>query len=428
MLCVSSEIPWPLNTGGHLRSFHLITSFAADYRVRLVAADAGSPAEHIEPFTRCGIDVRPAIVRPRNPAAEAGRAMAAALHREPYVLYRRHDRRAVRTTLRAEIARERPDVLYLDHLDSFQFVRFIPGIPAVLDLHNVYSLIARREAADRARHWLARQYLARETRLLDRVEHAAVRSASLVFSVSDLERAHFSRMGGAPVALIENGVDCARYAALPAGRRAAPPVILFIGTLSWPPNAAAARFLATEALPAVRLRLPDAQLVLVGRSPGSDVLALAAPGRVRVVADAADIVPFLRDASMLAVPLEVGGGTRLKILEAFAAGLPVVSTAIGCEGLAGADGGELIVAERSRFADAICALVGNPPAADEMAARARKLVRGRYDWSIIGHRARCAVRTMLTAASMRNQLRRAMRGPTRHSDWRGGAAFPGSLV
>src|SRR5262249_22051149 len=154
---------------------------------------------------------------------------------------RRHDRRAVRHALRAEIARERPDVLYLDHLDSFPFARVAPQLPIVLDLHNIYSLIARREAADPARRFIARAYLAREARLLDRVERRAVRAADLVFSVSEQERAHFGRIGGSTVALIENGVESARYASLPVSRAVSPPTILFIGTLSWPPNAGAAR-------------------------------------------------------------------------------------------------------------------------------------------------------------------------------------------
>ncbi len=396
MLCVTSEIPWPLDSGGHLRTFHLLRALADEFRIRLVTAVThGQPAD-VEAVGTAGIQVRPALVPRRRAVSEAGRAMTAAVHREPYVFYRRHNRPEVGERLQAEVVHERPDVLYLDHLDSFQFASLVPDTPMVLDLHNVYSLLARREAADRTRSWMARRYLAGEARLLEAVETVAVHTADLVFSVSEQEQGYFSGIGGSRVALVQNGVDCTRYASLQTGRPFSASEILFIGTMSWSPNAAAARFLATEVLPAVQARVPRATLTLVGRNPGPDVLALARPGSVDVVANAPDIVPYLRDARVLAVPLEVGGGTRLKILEAFAAGLPVVSTAIGCEGLAGANGRELIVADQSRFADALCSILADPAGGEALAKRARVLARDRYDWPIIGQQARHAIRSMLS--------------------------------
>jgi len=87
------------------------------------------------------------------------------------------------------------------------------------------------------------------------------------------------------------------------------------------------------------------------------------------------------------VPLEAGGGTRLKILEAFATGLPVVSTPVGCEGIDGIHGQHLLIAERAQFADAIVEVLADPAAAQERAARARELARQAYDWSAVGRRA-----------------------------------------
>ena len=107
---------------------------------------------------------------------------------------------------------------------------------------------------------------------------------------------------------------------------------------------------------------------------------------------------------MLAVPLEAGGGTRLKILEAFAAGLPVVSTPVGCEGLRVAHGEHLIVADRADFAEAILALVGDEDRGTRLAARARGLVRGRYDWRSVGEVACNAVAEVLRARRGRNRV------------------------
>jgi glycosyltransferase involved in cell wall biosynthesis len=151
------------------------------------------------------------------------------------------------------------------------------------------------------------------------------------------------------------------------------------------------RFLANVVLPDVQQRIPDATLTIVGRDPGPDVMRLAREPHVTVAGNVPDILPHLGNARLLAVPLESGGGTRLKILEAFAAGLPVVSTAIGSEGLAVADGRELTIAETPGFAEAVSALLLNPAAADAQAERARTLARDRYDWGIIGRTVRAAI-------------------------------------
>jgi len=395
ILAVTSELPWPLTAGGRLRTYHLLRQLAAEFRVRLVAGVPPDQRDHVDALAASGILVRPAFLPPRAPLAESGRLLASALSREPYVLYRRHDRSEVRAVLRAEIAKEPPDALYLDHLDSFVFAGEVSRTPIALDLHNIYSLLIRREATTSSRGWPARQFLSREAALLERIEARAVRCADVIFSVSEQEQAHFARIRGSAVHLAPNGVDCAKYAQLPTGRTAAPPAILFIGTMSWPANVQAVRFLASVVLPEIQRRIPDATLTIVGRDPGPDVLRLAREPDVAVAGNVPDILPFLRNARMLAVPLESGGGTRLKILEAFAAGLPVVSTAIGSEGLGVTDGRHVTIAELSRFAEAVATLLFDPAAADAQAERARVLARDRYDWGIIGQTVRAAIESAL---------------------------------
>jgi glycosyltransferase involved in cell wall biosynthesis len=165
-----------------------------------------------------------------------------------------------------------------------------------------------------------------------------------VFAVSEQERSYFSNIGSSAVRLVPNGVDCSKFAELPTGRTWTDPNVVFVGSLSWPPNVAAAQFLAREVHPRVLQRWPNARLTIVGRDPGPEVRALAAGQSVHLADNVPDITPYLADASLLAVPLATGGGTRHKILESFAAGLPVVSTPVGCEGIAAVDGRELIVA------------------------------------------------------------------------------------
>lgn len=397
ILAVTSELPWPLNSGGHLRTFYLLRYLARNHRVRLVTAVAEGQHGGIEELTDQGIEVHAARVGPRIAWREGLRAAAAAVRREPYVLYRRHDRKVVRSTVREELLREVPDVLYLDHLDSALFRTLGAHIPAVLDLHNVYSLLAGRTAAESGSP-LRRLYLQHEARLLARIERRAAAEADGLFAVSEEEARYFAGLGGKNVRVVPNGVDCAAYADLPTGR-GGDPKILYVGTLSWGPNAAAAVFLARSVLPILRQRFPQATLRLVGKDPAPEILALGQLPGVEVAGAVPDVRPHLAAASLLAVPLEAGGGTRLKILEAFAAGLPVVSTTVGCEGIRAANGEHLVVAERRQFAEAILDLLAEPARGEALAIRARGLARDVYDWNVVGAVAAEGVRAVARVRS-----------------------------
>jgi glycosyltransferase involved in cell wall biosynthesis len=395
VLAVTSEPPWPLDTGGHIRSFHLMKALAAETEFRLVCPVRPDQAVAVEPLRAAGIDVRPAVVSARTKWGEARRLFGAAVRREPYVLYRRHAWPQMAATWTAELAASRPDVLYLDHLDGVLYRKAGADIPAVIDLHNVYSLLVRR-TGDEQTNPLKKLFLRREARLLDRVERRAARECSALFSVSMQEAEHFRALGASSVHTIPNGVDCAAFAELPAGRPG-PPVVMLLGTMSWGPNAAAARFLAREVLPAVRARIPDAVLAIVGRDPPPDLLALNGTPGIEVTGRVPDVKPYLLRASLLAVPLDAGGGTRLKILEAFAAGLPVVSTAVGAEGIDAEPGKHYVLAERPAFANAIASLLADSASATRMAERARELAVAVYDWSRIGRMAVEVVRLLARA-------------------------------
>ncbi len=385
VLAVSSELPWPLNTGGHLRTFHLLRALARRCTVRLVTVVEGLDHPGFAVLREHGVEVEPGLVPPRHPLREALRAARAALRGEPYVMFHRHNRGALRGALARAVARRRPGVVYLDHLDPLALGSLLPAAPRVIDLHNVYSTLAGRVADERGGP--VGLYLRREARLLAAMERRAATEADALFAVSAQEQAAFSALGARAVHLVPNGVDVGAFAEHPTGRSHPEPALLYLGALSWQPNADAAVFLARRVMPGVRARHPKARLLLVGRQPGPEVKALATLPGVEVHPDVPAIGPYLDRASMLLVPLDAGGGTRLKILEAFAAGLPVVSTAVGAEGIDGVDGVHLTLAERDRFVDAVCAAIDDPAGCTARAEAARILARERYDWAVLGDRA-----------------------------------------
>lgn len=375
-----------------MRSYYLMRALARRMEVRLVVPAAPDRVSASQTALR-GAGVQPRVVTlPRRTLArESVTAVRAALDREPYVLYARHRRSQVLRALEQQIADRAPAVVYLDHLDSLVYAGAFRAIPLVVDMHNVYSRLASRMAGE-SEGALRRRYLEREAVLLERMERSAVRMAHTVLAVSDDESRYFQELGARNVVVVPNGVDCDVFEPLPIGRRQGPPTILYVGSLAWPPNASAAQFLATEVLPVVRQQLPGARLLIVGRNPGPELRALARPGsNVEVAGNVDDVMPYYGAASVLAVPLQSGGGTRLKILEAFAAGVPVVSTPVGCEGIDAIDGRHLEVADRPDFAAAIVRLLTTPEHARLLAERARLLARRQYDWSVVGAAAGDAV-------------------------------------
>ncbi len=389
ILALTSELPWPLDTGGHLRSYHLLRALARRFRVRLITAVLPGQEQAVAAVRDSGIDVRPATVGPRFVWCEVVRALSASVRGEPYCLYRRHDRSAVRTVLRQELQRELPDVVYLDHLDSLVFRNELAALPFVMDLHNVYSTLVDRVALER--RGVPRLYLRREAKLLQRMESLAAGSADALLTVSESDASHFANLGGRDVRVVPNAVDCAAYDSLPTGRRPGPPILLYVGAMSWAPNVSAARYLASEVLPEIRHRFPETRLRIVGRDPTPEVEALRCLPGVEVTGTVRSMLPHLAEAHALVVPLEAGGGTRLKILEAFAAGLPVVSTPVGCEGLRVEHGEHLLISDREQFAESIFTMLADDQLGAGLAAKARVLVREHYDWAVVSELACAAV-------------------------------------
>ena len=181
-----------------------------------------------------------------------------------------------------------------------------------------------------------------------------------------------------------NGVDLDRYTfrSAPASSER----VFFVGDLSWKPNAEAVRWFARAVWPILAPARPQAVVDVLGRFPPPDLLALA-NARFTLTGESADTRPHWRDAAVAVVPLLAGGGTRLKILEAAACGVPVVSTSVGAEGLTFVNGEEILLRDApERFAEAVALLLADPEARRRQAAAARARVDREYGWRAISAR------------------------------------------
>jgi glycosyltransferase involved in cell wall biosynthesis len=160
-----------------------------------------------------------------------------------------------------------------------------------------------------------------------------------------------------------------------------PPTILHLGTMFWPPNIAGVLWFAREVLPRVHQAVPEARLVIAGKAPPREVRRLTSDHRIKITGYVADPTPCVAAADVFVVPLHAAGGMRVKILDAWLWGLPVVSTSIGAEGIECCDGENILLApDAEAFAAAVVRLLSDKQLNDRLRAEGRKWVEARYDW------------------------------------------------
>jgi glycosyltransferase involved in cell wall biosynthesis len=361
-----TDPPWPPNAGGRIRSARMLAHVARRHAVTLVTL--GEPGTDLGPLPGLCRAVR-VIPWPRETAGRLY-GLRRALRYPPELATG-----GAAPALTEALVAAAPDVVHVDGLDALRFIP--PGLPYVLSLNDVPSLLVARCAA--LQPWNPRARLLRwlTGHRVQRYEVAALCSARVTLVVSEHDRAWLAtRAPGARLIVVENGVDLAEPAdpaAIVSGR------ILFTGALDWPPNADAAAQLVQHVLPRVRAQCPEAHVVLAGRMP--DGVTIAPMPGVTAVLNPPGIAPLLASAQLVAVPLRAGSGTRLKILEALAAGRPVVSTPLGAEGLELAPGRDLLVADLvAPFADAVVVLLRDPARRQALADHGHAAVAARYTW------------------------------------------------
>lgn len=269
------------------------------------------------------------------------------------------------------------------------------GLPVVLDAHNIWSeLTSRRAALDRSvPRRVLRRLLARRQRATERRAWAA---ADLCLAVSEREGALLRAEGARAVAVVPNGVALDAGPAPVPALATEPPTLVFVGLLAYGPNRDAVAHLVRDILPLVQARRPRVRVRIVGDGATDELLRLAGPS-VEFTGRLDDVRPVVRSADVVVVPLRIGSGTRLKILEGMALGRPVVSTTIGAEGIELVDGRDALIADGAApVASAILRLLDDPALAARIGAAGRTLVERAYGWDPVGARLAAAYDALLS--------------------------------
>ncbi len=303
---------------------------------------------------------------------------------------------ALQTRFARLLAGEHYDVLQVEAIEMIPCALPKHGEPRgarpgvfIFDAHNAEYVLQRRACLADVRHparWHGAAYSFIQWQKLVRYERHICQAADHVVAVSEADRLALQRLQpGLNVSVIPNGVNLEFYRrenTAPAALRR--PALVFTGKMDYRPNVDAVSWFAAEVWPLIRIRCPEAHFYIVGQKPHAQVRALAdRPGLV-VTGRVGDVRPYLAGADLCVVPLRIGGGTRLKVLEAMAMGLPVVSTHLGCDGFPFVNDREASLAdEPPAFAEAVLALLADPARASAMARTAKASVTAHYGWDSI---------------------------------------------
>ena len=410
VLHLTPELPyWPGGSGGATRQFHLLRRLAGlGHEVTVVAPYTSEQANGVPALADAGIRFE-GLPRPGSQVTES----LLALGREPRLALRAASLpllawqvsvfwTALRPLARRTASEWRPDVLSVEHDNAAGWAADLRGVPAVLTFQNVGWLYYRSRAA--AAGGVARVAYDLEARRFRRHDLRHVSRYRMLIAMSERDREDLEQATGGAVEVVPNGV--ASDELTPAGEAPDPPTLLFSGTMSHPPNAEGVLWFAERIWPRVRSEVGDARLLVVGRDPPRSVRRLAGEDGIEVTGFVPSIAPYFARSAAVVVPLLSGGGTRLKVLEAFAARRAVVSTSVGVEGLEVRAGREVLVADDAAgFAAAAIRLLRDRALREELAAAGRAVAEERYDWRVLGERFAAVLEAATGASLRRSSLR-----------------------
>jgi len=369
-------VPYPPDTGGKIRSYYIIKALSCcfDVDVYSTSHELWDP-NHALRFRR---EVNQLHVFDIHKSRRLRDFIGWILNPWPrFVNYFQDDRALLQAWIALQ-ARDY-DLVIADELCMTPYAELRPDLPRIVLRQKIDSLHVSGVAA--ASPWGIEKILLRvEAWKLRRYERQKMKFYHACITCSEADAAFVRQDApGIRIQVIPNGVDLKFFR--PSGiLREDPPILLFVGTMHYYPNIDAVRYFFEAIYPFVRQARPDVRVQIVGHRPPPEIQRLADPPSIEVTGSVLDVRPYYERASVFIVPLRLGGGTRLKILEAMAMGLPVVSTSIGAEGLDIHPGEDIWIADDPRaFADGVLRLLSDRALWDRLSAGGQRLA-SRYDW------------------------------------------------
>jgi glycosyltransferase involved in cell wall biosynthesis len=395
---------WPVNTGGRLRSFNIISELSRRNQVSVITTqrpedDSSALADNL-PLCRSVTSLE--YSAPKRSSLEfAATLFKSWLSEMPVDLYKFQIAK-LRQEVASALASGEFDLCIADFLVALPNIPFDapmqPGqnrVPVIYFSHNVEHMIWKRLCRN-DKNPLRRLILEIEWRKMRSYEANACKRVALTIAVSEEDRDQLSMMApGSNSCAVPTGVDIEYFR--PTQIAAQNPFgLVFTGSMDWHPNEDSIVYFIDSILPHIQKRLPAVTLTVAGRNPSPLLQSVAARVGVRLTGTVDDIRPFIQQAAVYVVPLRIGGGTRLKIFEALAMGKAIVSTTIGAEGLPLIEGQHVLRADEPvKFAEQVVQLLEDKQQREELGKAGRKLVEESYSWATVAAEFEAQCRTAL---------------------------------
>ncbi len=386
VLLLTQVLPYPPDSGPKAKTWNVLKYLAQHHQITLVSFVRGDQSAQVRHLERYCQAVH-AVPMERSVLHDGLAMVRSLLTGQPWMMVR-DDRAAMRRLVDRLTVETRFDIAHADQLNMAQYAARAPGASKVLDAHNALWLLYKR-LCETMEPGLQKWLLRRDWQLLKKYEGQICREFGAVLAVSEEDKtALIEAMDGEGqrtepnphITVIPIAVDTDEVPMV--ARRQEADHILHIGTMYWPPNIDGILWFIREVYPFIRERHPAVTFDVVGARPPQEIADLAKDGTgINVTGYVADPTPYLEQAGVMVVPLRAGGGMRVKILNALAQGLPIVSTSLGCEGIAVTHGQNILIADTPHdFAEAVLRLLDSPEFATQLGHNGRRLAEQEYDY------------------------------------------------
>lgn len=383
IIAIDEWLPWPLENGKKIRTNNLMRRLARRHEIFYIAF--GKPLndeENIRALERQGIRV--IIVEDTRTKKWTFKFYLQVISNmfsdEPFSSKYHIKNNFIKVLLKT-VEIEKPDLVHCEWTNLAPFLKFISGLPIVISAHNIESNIWKRLAENSASQ-LVKLVANQQARKIESLEREWYAKADLCIAVSELDKNVIEGYGG-KACVVENGVDI-EYYDLEMGSEEKNQ-LSYVASFDTFANQDAAIFFVKEIFPLIKKKHPDVRFYLIGKDPPRKVRCLQDEDpHVYVTGTVPDVREYIMRSKICVVPLRIGGGSRLKILEAMALKKPIVSTTIGAEGLKIKNGENIVVADKpEEFADCVCDLLRNPSKCKNLGNGGWQLVKSNYNWEAL---------------------------------------------
>jgi glycosyltransferase involved in cell wall biosynthesis len=379
ILFLTQIVPYPPDSGPKIKTYNVLRYLVRHHEVHLVSFARSHAEEQQARALRATCASVTTVGLKRSWGRDVASLARSLLTGRPF-LVERDDAPGMHAATARLMARYMFDAVHADQLTMGQFAVGLPVPLRVLDEHNaVWTIVKRSARAERGPRRLVAEL---EWRKLRAYEGHLCKRFDCVTVVSEDDRRALFRAADAPFRCLEVPIAVATDELTFVARGPNARHVLSVATMFYPPNVEGVDWFARQVFPIIRRNVPDAAFWIVGSRPPAHIQRLAdTHAGIEVTGYVADLTPILRESAVLVVPVHSGSGMRVKILEAFARGIPVVSTTLGVEGIDARSEEHLLVADTPEgFAAAVTQILREPETSARLARAGRELVCRRYDW------------------------------------------------